>query len=352
MLSDGQRRSKIIQSRYSHRNIKGSDKQILPVCLGTWVFGEGDNLKKRESAIEVMEFVISKGITLIDTAPIYGTGYSEKLIGDFLKKKIREDIIIATKLGLSIENSKCIPNLKKKRMLQEFDESRKRLSTDYIDLYQVHYPDPDVPIARVAETMYSFHQKGLIKAIGVSNFNISQIKKFLKYSPLHVLQTEYNMFKKDIEDKIIPFCVKNNIAILSYAPLSVGLLTGKFFFENKPLTIEAGQRINQVEFKEPRLSGNKDALSKLKDIAKKYDKTLTQLVINWTFSQKGITSCILGIRDLNQAKENLKSMDWSISKDDMGKIDKILTERQKKIKLPLMERIINNRIINNIKRRF
>jgi len=313
---------------------------LSPICLGTWIFGEGNAVERRKKTLEVMNFAISNGINMIDTAPLYGQGFSEEVLGEFLKNKKREDIIVATKLGLSKEDSGWVSNLKKERMYQELDESRKRLSTDYIDLYQVHYPDPSVPIASIAETMYGFYQKGMIKAIGVSNFNLSQIKKFMKYSPLHALQNQFHMFNRGMEDRIGPFCFKNSIAVISYAPLNVGLLTGKFFLKDIPLSLETAQRINAVELTEPRFSINKTCLFRLNNISKKYEKSLAQLVINWTFSQKGIASCIVGMRDIDQAEENLKSMGWSISEEDMEEIGRILEERERKIKLSPVRRMV------------
>ena len=169
----------------------------------------------RDSAT-VMEYAFKRGINMVDTAPVYGRGRSERVIGAFLRKRgLRQKIILSTKLGLSWQGSKILHNLSKQRMLEEVDESRRRLETDYFDLYQVHWPDPEVPIAETAETMYSLHKKGIINAIGVSNYSIEQMKEFMKYSPLHSFQPEYSMFNRAIEREIAPFCIENNISIIS-----------------------------------------------------------------------------------------------------------------------------------------
>ncbi len=317
------------------RKIKGVTLPVCPLSLGTWAFG-GDSWwgkqEDRDSAA-AMDAAISNGISLIDTAPIYGRGRSEKLIGDFLaKRKLRAKIILATKLGLSWQGPNILYDLTRKRMLEELDESRSRLRTDYFDLYQVHWPDPNTPIGETAETMHKFYDQGIIKAIGVSNYSVSQMQEFMKHSPLHCLQPEYSMFRRGIEGEIVPFCIKNKIAIIAYAPLYSGILTGKFYFDNQPVPNDTNRRMKRKDLEEPLFSINKDALSQLKDIASAYKKTLSQLVINWNFSQKGITSAIAGMRNLKQVQDNVGSLNWSISVGDMQKINQILFQREHKIK--------------------
>lgn len=317
-----------------YRKLGNSDIKVPPMSLGTWVFG-GDHWWGKQAdrdSVEVMEAAIRSGINTFDTAPIYGRGRSEKIIGDFIRKrKIREKIVLATKLGLEWQGSKILHNLTKKRMLKELDDSRQRLSTDYFDLYQVHWPDPATPIAQTAELMHSFFQKGTIKAIGVSNYSLEQLREFMKYSPLHSLQPQYSCFERGIEEEIIPFCIQNNVSIITYAPLYSGILTGKFFFEGIKVPNDTNRDLKKKDLEEPGCSINKEALSRLKDIAANYQKTLAQLVINWNFSQNGITSTIVGTRNLSQFKDNLGACNWQISRDDMDKIDKILKERLTRI---------------------
>jgi aryl-alcohol dehydrogenase-like predicted oxidoreductase len=216
-------------------------------------------------------------------------------------------------------------------MKQELDDSRKRLQTDYFDLYQVHWPDPDTPIAKTAEIMNEFHKEGIIKAVGVSNYSIEQMKEFMKYSPLHCLQPQYSMFCRDIEEEVVPFCLKNNIAIISYAPLYSGLLTGKFFLDGKKVPKDTNRKMKSKEFEEPRTSINKQTLSALKEIADSYNKTLAQLAINWNYDQAGITSSIVGTRNLSQLSDNLGGVDFQITDSDMKKIDEILKKRLEQI---------------------
>jgi aryl-alcohol dehydrogenase-like predicted oxidoreductase len=317
-----------------YRKINNIEMPILPLTLGTWAFG-GDiwwGAQQDKDSVEVLNLAFEKGITMIDTAPVYGRGRSERVVGDFLRKnKLREKVVVATKLGLAWQGPQILHDLSKKRVLAEVDLSRKRLQTDYFDLYQVHWPDPDTPIAETAETMHKLKQKGITKAVGVSNYSVDQMSEFMKYCPIDSLQPEYSMFKRDIEPEIVPFCQDNDIAIISYAPLYSGLLTGKFFLTDTDIPKDRNRKLKSFHFTEPYFSINKETLQELKVIASGYEKTIAQLVINWNFSQSGITSSIVGSRKEKQLEENLGSMGWKLSTEDQEKIDEILKQRTRKI---------------------
>ena len=313
------------------RKIESIGIPVSLISLGTWAFG-GDKWwgpQEDRDSLETLRLALSKGISLIDTAPIYGRGRSEKIIGIFFKKhKLRTKIILATKVGLSWDGPKILHNLKKKRIFEEVSESQKRLQTDYFDLYQVHWPDPDTPIPETAEAMRELYQKRTIRAVGVSNYSVPQMREFMKYCPLHSLQPNYSMFKRDIEKEIVDFCVRNKIAIITYAPLYSSLLTGKFFFDNVKIPEDINRKMKNADLTEPRFSINKEALEDLKAIAAGYKKTLSQLALNWNFSQKGITSCIVGMRNSAQVDDNSGCVGWKISAADMEKIAEILNMRE------------------------
>jgi len=317
-----------------YRKIENSDLELSALSLGTWAFGGGEWWGKQEDrdSVETLELALNRGLTTIDTAPVYGWGRSERVIGAFIKKrKVREKIVLATKLGLSRQGPQIIHNLKKQRMLEEFDESRQRLQTDYFDLYQVHWPDPDTPIGKTAEVMHSFYQKGVIKAVGISNYSVEQMQEFMKYCPLHSCQPQYSMFVRDIENDIVPFCLDKKIAVITYAPLYSGILTGKFFFGGAKIPDDINRKMKRKDLEEPGFSINKEALSKLRKIASSYGRTLAQLVINWNFNQRGITSAIVGSRSVSQLEDNLGGVGWKISEEDLRTIEDILTQRLEKI---------------------
>jgi len=195
----------------------------------------------------------------------------------------------------------------------------------------VHFPDPGTAIGQTAELMYKFYREGIIKAIGVSNFSADQINKFKKYSPIHSLQPPYSMFDRKIEDDIVPYCVENSISIITYAPLFSGLLTGKFFLDGAKVPGDINRKMKNEDLEEPCFSINKITLLKLKEIADKYGRTLAQLVLNWNYNRKGITSAIVGTRKLAQLYDNLGSVDWRISREDLIAIEDILAQRLSEI---------------------
>ena len=317
-----------------YRNIGASKIHVSVICLGTWAFGNDSwwGYQDDKDSLAVLEEALSRGINFIDTAPVYGRGHSEEVIGTFLKKtKLRDKLVIATKLGLRWQARSILHDLSKKRMLSELDDSRQRLGIDYIDLYQVHWPDPATPISITAELMYDFYKKGLIKAIGVSNYSVEQMREFSKYCPIHSCQPFYNMFMRDIEKEVVPFCVENSIGIMAYAPLHSGLLTGKFFIDGVKVPDDINRKTKKKDLEEPRFSINKETLLKLKQIADRYSKALAQLVLNWNYSQKGITSAIAGTRKVSQLIDNCGAAGWQISDEDLESIDDILKEREAKI---------------------
>jgi len=317
-----------------YRNLSDTEIRVSEICLGSWAFG-GDawwGPQEDRDSVETLKEAINLGINFVDTAPVYGRdGRSESIIGAFLNKRnIRNKVILATKVGLVFKNGKINHNLSKKSMLAQMDESRKRLRTDYIDLYQIHWPDPKQSIAKSAELMYSFYQKGIIKSIGVSNYSLEQMEEFIKHSVLHTIQPSYNMFERSIENNIVPFCLKNKISIINYIPLCSGILTGKFFFGQAGIPNDICRKRN-IELQPPRFEINKKVMSEMKKIADKYKKTLTQLVLNWTINQKGIISAIVGSRKKNQIADNAGSVGWVMSHEDIVSIEKLLDYRKKEI---------------------
>jgi len=315
-----------------YRKYGNLNKAASALGLGSWPFG-GDfwwgDQSDRDS-LEVLQTAFEGGINLIDTAPIYGNGHSEEVVGKFIKEGgLRKKIILATKLGLD-PNTKGYHNLKKDRMLREIDESLKRLQTDYIDLYQIHWPDPNLPVGESAEMMRNFYERGLIKSVGVSNYSVAQMREFMKYCPLHSLQPPYNMFRREIENEIIPFCAENNISIISYSPLHGAVLTGKYFFDGVKIPGDAVRK-NLTDLKVPFFAVNKKFLAEIKKTAEKYGKTLTQFVLNWTMTRKGIGCVLIGARNKKQIEENLKALGWSITACDLASINKLLSERDSQI---------------------
>jgi len=317
------------------RKLGKSGIEVTTLALGTWAFG-GDKWWGKQDDLSSQKTLcraIQLGINLIDTAPVYGNGRSETIVGQTLKEEnLREKVVLATKVGLrwkrpdSEDSFEC---LKRESILEEIEDSLRRLNTDVIDLYQVHYPDADTPIAETAQTLYKIYQKGRIKAVGVSNYDVPQMQEFMKHCPLHSLQPKYNMFRREIESETLPFCRKNNIAVIVYSSLNSGVLTGKFFFGSKV----PHDRVRDVNYdlKEANFGINKETLLKLRELASKYKRGLAPFALNWITAQEGITSSIVGARRPAQIEENAGAAGWKISRKDLESIEAILKEREERI---------------------
>src|SRR6202171_1828894 len=227
MPQPSQRPTQEINTEFAH--IPGTALQVSRVALGTWAMGGwmwgGSN---DGESIATIRAALDQGINLIDTAPVYGFGRSEEIVGKAIADAgLRSRAVIATKVGLEWYDGKFYRNAARDRIRREVDDSLRRLRTDYIDIYQVHWPDPLVPIEETAEAMQNRDVQGKIRAIGVSNFSVAQMKRFRQVAPLHVLQPPYNLFERVIEAEVLPYCRANNIATFGYGALCRGLLSGR-----------------------------------------------------------------------------------------------------------------------------
>src|SRR5246127_124890 len=247
--------------------IPGIQPQVSRVALGTWAMGGwmwgGTDAG---ASVATIRAALEQGISLIDTAPVYGFGVSEEIVGQALAVAgLRARTVIATKVGLAWHDGKISRNASRARIMQEIDASLRRLRTDYIDIYQVHWPDPLVPIEETAEAMLTLHDQGKIRAIGVSNFSVAQMERFREIAPLHVLQSPYNLFERAIESDVLPYCRANNIATLGYGALCRGLLSGRM----RPDTTFDGDdlRRNDPKFREPRFRQYLAAVEQLDRLA-------------------------------------------------------------------------------------
>jgi aryl-alcohol dehydrogenase-like predicted oxidoreductase len=302
------------------------EKKVMRIGLGTWAMGGwmwgGSD---EEKAIETILQALNQGINLIDTAPVYGFGTSETIVGKALKKfGEREKVVVATKLGLHWKDGKISRDLRKESILKEIDDSLKRLQVDYIDLYQVHWPDPSAPIKETAEVLQTLQEKGKIQAIGVSNFSTEQMKEFQKIAPLDVLQSPFNLFERKIEESELPYCKENDIAILGYGPLCRGLLTGRMRVD----TQFSGDDLRKVDpkFQQPRYSQYLRCVDRLQDwMNQKYQKPLIALAVRWVLDS-GSNVALWGSRKPEQLKDIEAVWNWKLKPDDFLEINHILAE--------------------------
>jgi aryl-alcohol dehydrogenase-like predicted oxidoreductase len=284
---------------------------VSRVALGTWAMGGwmwgGSDMRESVATIRA---ALSQGINLIDTAPAYGFGVSEEIVGAALEG-VRSQAVIATKTGLEWRDGKVYRNATRGRIMQEVDDSLRRLRTDYIDIYQVHWPDPLVPVEETAEAMRSLYEQGKIRAIGVSNFSVAQMERFRRVAPLHVLQSPYNLFERAIEAQILPYARANGITTLGYGALCRGLLSGRM----RPDTTFDGDDLRHIDpkFQPPRFSQYLEAVQQLDELAeRRFQRRVIHLAVRWMLDQ-GIGVALWGGRHPDQVEAALGVDGWSLN---------------------------------------
>lgn len=286
---------------------------------GPWQFGWG-NVDDDEST-KAIHAALDNGINWIDTAAVYGFGHSEEIVGKALKG-IREKVFIATKCGLVNDGSgNAVNNLEPKSIRREIEGSLKRLQTDYVDLYQIHKPDPKVPVEDSWGTMVELKKEGKAKYIGVSTYDVSLLERCMKVEQVQSLQPPYSMLKRDYDAEILPYCLKNDIGVVAYSPMQAGLLTGKFDLTK---LAEDDWRRKAKMFSEPFLTNALNFVEKLRPIAERYNKSVGNLAVAWVLKNPAVTSAIVGARNVRQTLENIGAGEDFLSDDDYTKINEII----------------------------
>ncbi len=304
--------------------IAGTSLAVSRIGLGTWAIGgwmwggtdENESIRTIHTAVE-------RGINLIDTAPAYGFGRSEEIVGRAIADRgLRSRVVIATKTGLEWKDGKVFRNASRDRILREVEDSLRRLRTDYIDIYQVHWPDPLVPIEETAGAMQTLFDQGKIRAIGVSNFSVAQIERFRRVAKLHIVQPPYNLFEREIEDELLPYCRKSNLATLTYGALCRGLLSGKL--EEDAHFGGDDLRLTDPKFQPPRYSQYLAAVRRLDQFARhRYVKSVIHLAVRWLLDQ-GTTAALWGARHPGQLQPIDEVFGWSLDAAAKAEIDRIL----------------------------
>jgi len=308
-----------------HVTIPGTSIVVSRIGLGTWAIGGWmwGGTDDAES-IRTIHEAIDRGITLIDTAPAYGFGRSEEIVGKALSEGgRRKAVAIATKVGLDWKDGQPFRNGSKARIVKEIEDSLRRLKTDAIDIYQVHWPDPKVPVEETAGAMAELYRSGKIRAIGVSNFTPAQMDVFRSVAPLHTVQPPYNMFERSMEGDIEPYCIEHELVTLAYGSLCRGLLTGRMTattqFDGDDL------RRHDPKFQMPRFQHYLDAVAALDEFARaNYGKRVIHLAVRWVLDQVDTNLALWGARHPGQLAPIDEVMGWRISESSMAEIDAIL----------------------------
>jgi len=297
-----------------YRILGDSDLNVSVIGFGAWGIGgapfwsnEGDVVSGRA----IMK-AYDLGVNFFDTAPVYGFGHSEELLGKTLKP-FRDKVVYATKCGLRWGKKtlgSITKNATRRSILEEIDQSLKRLDTDYIDLYQVHWPDIETSQEETMETLLEIQEQGKVKVIGVSNYSVEQMETIMESGKIESLQPDYSLLNRSIEKDIVPYCKENKIGIIAYSPLASGLLTGKYN-KNAKFSDWRGKGIIGC-FSGSQFEKNMDNVAKLKAMGKSIGKTCGQMAINWIVSQSHLTTALLGVKNEQQVEENIEALGWEL----------------------------------------
>ncbi len=316
-----------------YRKLSDSDLELSVITFGAWAAGGWMWGKtERDDAIEAIRASYDLGVTSIDTAPIYGQGESEEIVGEAIKGIPRDKLQILTKFGMSWDDTKGKFYFKskdnagnvidiykysgKERVIQECEDSLRRLNTDYIDLYQIHWPDVTTPISETFEAVEKLIQQGKVRYAGVCNYSATQMAEAEKVVKLVSNQIPFSMVNRDVEKETVPYCIKNGKSVLAYSPMERGLLTGK---------ITPGYKFQQGDhrrmhkaFSDKNIKITNQLLEKIKPIADEKGATLAQLVLKWTVEREGITIALAGARNAEQSVQNAKAALISLSEDEFN----------------------------------
>lgn len=328
-----------------YRKISDTDLTLPVITFGAWAAGGWMWGKtERKDAVKAIRASCDLGVTAVDTAPVYGQGISEEIVGEALSEIPRSKVQILTKYGMrwDLDSPKGDFAFKSKSndgedldiyryagrdsIIKECENSLRRLRTDYIDLYQIHWPDTTTPIEESMEAVSLLIRQGKVRYAGVCNYNVTQMKEAEQHVNLVSNQVPYSMVKRDIEKEVVPHCIARKKSILAYSPLERGLLTGKmspgYIFQ------EGDHRANLHFFTDENIRRTNEFLQKIKPIADEKNITLAQLVLRWTVSQPGITIALAGARNADQAVSNSKAGDVSLSAEEIGTINQHLRALQ------------------------
>jgi myo-inositol catabolism protein IolS len=296
-----------------YRQLGTSPVSVSQIGLGTWgmsgaFWGDADDAE----SIRVIHRALDLGVTLVDTAEAYGKGHAEEVVGKGLAGR-RDKAVIATKVA---------PNhLDPKELEGALEGSLKRLQTDYVDVYFVHWPNPDFPIGPTMEALERLRSQGRIRSVGVSNFTPEEMDRASQHGTIDVLQPPYNMLWREVEARTLPYCREHNIGVMPYSGLAQGLLTGTL---TRDTAFVAGdERRTTVLFQHGTYEQALDAVEGLRPIAAKYGKSVPQLAVQWLTSRPGVSSPLLGARTVKEIEENVGSVGWAISAEDVAAIDRL-----------------------------
>ncbi len=298
--------------------------EVSRICFGTWQLGNDWGSFDEQEAIGAIRRARELGIDFFDTAQGYGWGESERLLGRALADELRSDrdaLVIATKGGLRMDGDQLRRVSSPQWLREGVDQSLEALGVEHIDLYQVHWPDPDTPFAETAGALQELVDEGKIRHVGVSNFDAAQIAEFARTRPVETLQPPYHLFRREVEDEVLPYCREHDIGVLVYGPLAHGLLSGAI--DENTTFPEDDWRGQSDLFQGENLKRNVEVVRRLGQLAHESGRSVSQLALAWVLANPAVHVAIVGTRNADHIAESLEAADIELSDSDLARIDEI-----------------------------
>jgi aryl-alcohol dehydrogenase-like predicted oxidoreductase len=314
------------------RQLGNSDLHITPVGFGAWALGGSGwqfswGAQNDNDSIGAIHRALELGVNWIDTAPVYGLGHSEEVVGRAVKDWSGSRPYIFTKCGLRWDSTRTVQKvLKKESIREEAENSLRRLQVDVIDLYQIHWPpEPDSSDLEEAwSTLAELKREGKVRWIGVSNFNVKQIRRAKAIAPITSLQPQYSLINRAVEEDILPYCLREGIGVIVYSPMASGLLTGSMTHERAAKLPKDDWRSNDPEFREPKLSRNLELVERLREIAQRHNRLPGEIAIAWALRNPAVTGAIVGARNARQANGVMRAGELRLSDKEVNEIEEFL----------------------------
>jgi len=309
------------------RQLGTSDLFITPIGFGSWAIGGSGyafawGAQDDAESVAAIQRAVDLGINWIDTAAVYGLGHSEEIVARALKGRANRPYVFTKCERVWDEQGKISGSLKAASLRKQLEASLRRLQTDVIDLYQVHWPQPDEDIEEGWSTLAQLQAEGKVRYIGVSNFNVEQMRRAQAIAPITSLQPPYSLLRREIEQEILPFCAEQHIGVIVYSPMASGLLTGKMTHERIASLPDDDWRKHDTPFREPQLTKNLDVAQVLREIGERHGHSAAEVAIAWTLRQPAVTGAIVGGRRPEQVEEIVGAADFRLSEEELSEIER------------------------------
>ena len=309
------------------KRLGNSDLELTPIGVGAWAMGGGGwafawGPQDDNESIAAIQAALDRGVNWIDTAAVYGLGHSEEVVARAIAGRPNRPFVFTKCERVWNEKGEISKSLKRDSVRKECEASLRRLKVDTIDLYQIHWPEPDEEVEEGWETLSRLKEEGKVRWIGVSNFNVAQLERARKIAPITSLQPPYSAISPEIEDAILPYCQQHGIGVLAYSPMKSGLLTGKMTRERIAAFPADDFRKRALAFQEPNLTRNLALAEHMKQIAARHGRTAGEVALAWVLRHPAITAAIVGMRSAEQVEGVIGALEFRLTFDEIAEIDR------------------------------